>query len=212
MNYKVNAPSGLNVRSGPGTDYEVLDQMLNGQVFTGLDDLPWVPYVYKDDEEGVTFGWVATKYLVKVEAPRPTPGGIVTGAMVVNKFMTQKGKPYIFGYEVNLNDPSPPAFDCSEGVQWTCAQLHITPVMPDGAANQYEHCKKYGTIIPIEEAIRTAGALLFRISSEGNHVVISRGDGTTIEARGAAYGVGVWNSTGRDWTGGAKIPGVTYGV
>lgn len=212
MNYKVNTKQGVNVRSGPGTDYEVLDLLTDGTVISGLDDASWLPYIYKEDENGVTFGWVAAKYLVKITTPKPTPGGVVTGDMVVAKFMTQKGKPYIFGYEVDLDDPNPKAFDCSEGVQWTCAQLHIVPVMPDGAANQYEHCKKYGTIVPLNDALEMPGSLLFRISPGGNHVVISRGDGTTIEARGAAYGVGVWNATGRDWTAAAKIPGVTYGV
>lgn len=72
MNYQVKAPSGLNVRSGPGTDYEVLDWLIDGTIIPGLDDLPWLPYIYQEDESGVTFGWVATKYLVKVEMPKPT--------------------------------------------------------------------------------------------------------------------------------------------
>ncbi len=65
--------------------------------------------------------------------------------------------------------------------------------------------------IEIEDAITTPGALLFRMSSSGNHVAISRGNGTTIEARGKAYGVGVFSAKGRPWTHAGLIPGVDYG-
>lgn len=202
MNYQVKVSSGLNVRSGPGSDYEVLDLLKDGQVITGLDDPGWMPYIYKEDAEGVTFGWVATKYLVKVEAPQPTPGGVVTGAAVVKRAMSQSGDPYIYGTEVDLDDPNPAAFDCSELVQWVCHQLGIKPEMPDGSAAQRAFCEAHGTMIGIEDAVKTAGALLF---GDG-HVAISRGDGTTIEARGKAYGVGSWSSKNRPWVAAAKIP------
>ena len=114
----------------------------------------------------------------------------------------------VYGAEVDLDDPDPAKFDCSELVQWVCHQLNVQPEMPDGSANQRAFCEEHGTMISIEQAVKTAGALLF-----GNgHVAISRGDGSTIEARGAAYGVGSWSSKNRPWVAAAKIPGVTYGV
>lgn len=134
----------------------------------------------------------------------------MTGQVIVTKAMTQKGKPYIFGYEVDLNDPNPKAFDCSELTQWVCHQCGVKPEMPDGAIYQMRHCRNHGTLIGINKAIDTAGALLFRITPNGNHVVISRGNGTTIEARGKDYGVGCWNIKGRGWTHAALIPGVEY--
>jgi len=123
-----------------------------------------------------------------------------------------KGKPYIFGYEVDLDDPFPEAADCSELVQWACHQEGVDPEMPDGAIYQYRHCRNHDALIPIPLAIKTAGALLFRISPAGNHVAVSKGDGTTIEARGKDYGIGNFSATkGRSWTAAALIPGVDYG-
>jgi cell wall-associated NlpC family hydrolase len=135
----------------------------------------------------------------------------MTGQDVVDKAMTQAGKPYIFGYEVDLDDSDPEAFDCSELTQWVSHQLGIKPELPDGAIYQMRHCRNHSLIIPVSQAVKTPGALLFRISESGNHVAISRGDGTTIEARGKAYGVGSWSAIkGRAWTHGGLIPGVKY--
>lgn len=166
--------------------------------------------------EGGEFGLASGKYLKAytgdVEAPIATiPAGKATGKAVVAKAMTQAGDPYIFGTEVDLNDPDPDAFDCSELVQWVCAQLKVVPTMPDGAIYQRNHCQKYDTIITMAEAVKTPGALLFRIQADGsNHVVISRGDGSTIEAKGTAYGVGIFSLNTKNFTHAAKIPGVSY--
>lgn len=134
----------------------------------------------------------------------------VTGQDIVDKAMEADGKPYIFGYEVKLDDPDPKAFDCSELVQWVCHQLGVKPTMPDGAIYQYRHCEKHGTGVDLAQAIKTPGALLFRIKDSGNHVAISRGDGTTIEARGKDYGCGSWSSMRPGFTGAGRIPGVKY--
>jgi cell wall-associated NlpC family hydrolase len=135
-----------------------------------------------------------------------------TAQDILSRAKTQIGKPYIYGYEVDLTDPDPAAFDCSELIQWVCAQESITPVMPDGAIYQMRFCRKLGRLIDVDEAIKTPGALLFRIDEEyGNHVVLSQGNGTTIEARGRRYGVGTWSTRGRLWTQAALIPGVAYG-
>lgn len=131
----------------------------------------------------------------------------ITGQDIVELAMKQNGKPYIFGYEVRLDDPNPKAFDCSELVEWVCRQLGVKPTMPDGSGNQYEHCKRHGLEISLEDAVTTPGALLFRI---GHHVAISRGDGKTIEARGKDYGVGVFSATRDGFDAAGLIPGVDY--
>lgn len=211
MNYKVNSPGGLNVRSGPGIEYEVLGTLANGRIIDTIDTSVWLPFIKETDTEGtITLGWVSTKYMVKTAEKPAVSLDRKTGMAVVAKAMTQSGDPYIFGYEVKLDDPNPPAFDCSELVQWVCHQLGVTPEMPDGAANQHDHCKNHGTLISVSQAVKTPGALLFRISEGGNHVVISRGDGSTIEAKGKDYGVGVFGTSGRGWTAAGLIPGVQY--
>lgn len=44
----------------------------------------------------------------------------------------------------------------------------------------------------VDDAIRTRGALLFIQTADTHHVAISLGNGTTIEAKGSAYGTGVF--------------------
>src|SRR5688500_5069894 len=103
----------------------------------------------------------------------------------VAKALSQLGDPYVFGAEASFDDPDPPRFDCSELVEWAAARCKVSFV--DGAQNQRDACRRGGTLMDVNEAIRTRGALLFRIDEgPGNdHVAISLGDGSTIEARGA---------------------------
>jgi cell wall-associated NlpC family hydrolase len=126
-----------------------------------------------------------------------------TAAAFVEKALSQAGKPYVFGAEVALEDPSPRAFDCSELVQWAAAQVGAT--IPDGSAQQMLHCAKAGTNISVEQALLVRGALLLRVG----HVAISLGDGRTIEARGKEYGVGIFDER-HTWTMGALVPGLRY--
>jgi len=98
----------------------------------------------------------------------------------------QVGKPYVFGAEAAPNDPDPPAFDCSELVEWACARVGIT--FPDGTWNQIAACKR----IAVADATTITGALVFKLHSQTGecfHVGISDGRGHVIEAKGRAYGV-----------------------
>lgn len=124
--------------------------------------------------------------------------------------LTQRGKPYIFGAEARCNDPSPRAFDCSELIEWALCRIGLSFV--DGSANQYNVCKSRGTVTTVGKAMSTPGALLFRLyTGPVNHVAISLGNGSTIEAKGRAYGTGIFKATGRTWTHGAYVPGLVYG-
>jgi hypothetical protein len=120
------------------------------------------------------------------------------------------GLPYVMGAEADLNsDDLPPAFDCSELVQWACVRNGID--CPDGHWIQVEWCAHNETLCSIEQAIATPGALLFVYDGTPvGHVAFSRGDGTTMEARGAAWGCGSWSVENRGWTRAALIPGVDY--
>jgi len=204
MSKYMEATANLNIRERGA----VIETVPKGTVLTigGV----WLEVLMDDGTYGMASGKYLRTYSGDVEAP-PVTSGKPTGAAVVTKAMTQAGDPYIFGTEVDLADPDPDAFDCSELVQWVCAQLKVSPTMPDGALYQRNHCQNYGTMISLATAVKTAGALLFRIQANGsNHVVISRGDGSTIEAKGSAYGVGVFSLNAANFTHAAKIPGVVY--
>lgn len=123
------------------------------------------------------------------------------------------GHQYVYGATPSLTDPSPGAFDCSSLVQWAAAQTGIR--LPRTSGQQYAACAAApgagGTLIPVDEAIWTRGALLFRGKNGADHVAISLGDGaTTIEARGHAYGVVNAPTGGRQWDSAGMIPGMTY--
>ena len=89
--------------------------------------------------------------------------------------------------------------------------------IPDGAAHQYVWLKEQGATMSVDQALHTPGVLLFHFDSEPQpgltseppvaDVAISLGNGMTIEAKGHAYGVGVFDATNRfDYAG--MIPGM----
>lgn len=103
-----------------------------------------------------------------------------------------KGKPYVWGAK------GPNSFDCSGLVQYASRAAGKQLSAP--SASQANAVRK----ISVQEALRTRGALLFRIGKGGtNHVAISLGNGSTVEARGKAQGCGVFGgAVGRTWTSG----------
>lgn len=139
---------------------------------------------------------------------------------IVRLALGQSGKPYVFGAEAPASDPDPDAHDCSELVEWACARAGVQPRVPDGSWMQLRHALKHGTTCSVSEALRTAGALLFRFRGDPlaggrpsqAHVAISLGDGQTVEAKSRADGVGVFSARDRGWTHAARIPGVDYGA
>lgn len=142
-----------------------------------------------------------------------------TAKELLDFLVAQEGDEYDFGVEVSPSESNPKAFDCSELVEWGCARLGVKPAMPDGATYQVRHCRKHGLLIPVEQAIRTTGALLFSFSGDPfsgdrpdhSHVAVSQGNGKTFEARGRAFGVGTFSALKRGWTQAGLIPGLEYG-
>lgn len=112
----------------------------------------------------------------------------------------------------------------SELIESACRCTGVSPTMPDGSGNQFDHCDRNGLRISFEEARQTRGALIFKSygtsyppgdRNEGGiyHVAISLGDGTTAEVccdDGDLVGHKVID--GRSWYGwGGRIPGADYG-
>ena len=145
---------------------------------------------------------------------------MITGRDVANKMLELRGTPYIFGYEIKFGVHRPKATDCSESIEWTCRELGVKPVMPDGSWYQFQHCAKHGNEISVDDAITTPGALLFYFSGDpwskyrprAAHVAVSLGNGKTIEARSSKLGTKVFSAYNRGWTHAALIPGVSYGA
>jgi cell wall-associated NlpC family hydrolase len=151
-------------------------------------------------------------------------GATATTATGVNSAANQKfvqnalamaGDPYVYGATGSALDPHPKSFDCSGLTQWAAGRAGVT--LPRTAQQQYLALKNQGDLIPVQQAINTPGALLFSFSSEPSptnmypshaHVAISLGNGKTIEARGHAYGVGIFDAANR-FNYAAVIPGLS---
>jgi cell wall-associated NlpC family hydrolase len=119
--------------------------------------------------------------------------------------LTHRGDRYVYGAK------GPHSWDCSgfasAYIRWGGGHISGT------AAGLYAACQRAGTTIPVSQAARTRGALLFGIGTgagaSGNHVAISLGNGQTLEARSRKDGVGVFNG-GASWSGfnhAALVPG-----
>jgi cell wall-associated NlpC family hydrolase len=129
-------------------------------------------------------------------------------AEFVRLCLAQKGDRYVYGAEANWRDPNPRVFDCSELVEW--AVRRAGGYIPDGSTWQEAYCRQHGTMTSVERAFGVQGALLFRHRGKDQHIAVSLGNGSTIEARGRAYGVNSFSARGRVWTAAALVPGMTY--
>lgn len=141
--------------------------------------------------------------------PAPPPGIPVSD--FVGLCLNQRGDRYQWGAKPSPRDPNPAAFDCSGLVWWALARLRVP--FPQGSWLQLQECIRRGTLIqPLDRAFAIQGALLFRHHTPADgHVAVSLGNGSTIEARGRAYGVNEFPAGHRDWTHAAYVPGLRYG-
>jgi cell wall-associated NlpC family hydrolase len=125
-----------------------------------------------------------------------TPGGPDTGssgrARMVAWALAHTNCAYVYGAT------GPDAYDCSGFTQ--AASRAGGRTLPRTAAEQSVAADR----ITVDAALGIRGALLFRIGvAEYNHVAISLGNGSTVEARGSAYGCGVFGGAASGgWTSG----------
>lgn len=149
---------------------------------------------------------------------------MTTGKQVYELAQKHKGEKYVFGAlapksDANYKGP----WDCAELVAWTiyqlthllygCAKNDGKPDTADSYTGFFDRdAKELGTIISVNDAYSTPGALLLRVAGNGQvgHIVICRGDGTTIEAHSTKTGVINSVVTGRRWDYGILIPWITY--
>lgn len=149
-----------------------------------------------------------TRYLISV---RPA-----TGEDLARMARAQVRDQYEFGAEVDLTDPNPVRFDCSELVEWCCTQIGVAIV--DGSWRQYQVCHQANTVTGIGSAIDRTGSLLFKFVGDplgtqrpqSAHVAISLGNGLVVEARRASIGVEIASSMNRGWTHAGFVPGLVY--
>lgn len=174
----------------------------------GKDWTPWTTYktgVYQQ------FLPAARRAIQTAQSEMETTFSIANASSFVNLALAQKGKSYVYGAPVLPGSADPKAFDCSSLVAW-CADRVGVDLTSKGirtAAQEWDYCQKHGGSISVKQAINTRGALVFE-NDPPSHVVISLGNGDTIEAMGTAYGVREGGFAGRNWTHGGLLPGLSY--
>jgi len=125
----------------------------------------------------------------------------------------QVGDPYRYGAHAARDDANPTAWDSSELVEWAAERAGVAD-MPDGSWQQYRWLQGQQAAVPVDEALRTRGALVFGFSSDplvGDvkpdraYVGISLGDGRVLDVSERAGEVREMDPGGF-YTHGAVIP------
>ena len=174
--------STLNVRSGPGTNYERIDVLYNRTVVTinGVDN-GWFKISYND-----TVGYVSSDYMVtcKDSAGSRGDGTIVTsssplGAQVAEYAKQFLGVPYVWGGN------GPNSFDCSGFTKYVYAHFGYT--LNRTASAQLSNG------VSVSRSELQPGDLIFfdngKVSTPVSHVGIYVGDGQFIHASTNDYQV-----------------------
>ena len=151
---------------------------------------------------------------------------VVSGSDLVELDERHVGEKYVLGAMVPKDNAAwRGPWDCAEFASWivfqTAALLYGcdrdfgNPATADAYTGYWERdARTLGHIISLEEAARTPGAAVLRIPQGGatGHIVMSQGDGKTIEAHSSKDGVVELALSGRRWDMGVLIPGITYGA
>ena len=152
-----------------------------------------------------------------------------TGAEIVALASQHLGEKYVWGVLVPKNQPDwEGPWDCAEFMSWLiyqaatvlygCNKDNGPPESADAFTGFWARdAKLKGNIISIKEAARTEGAAVLRLAvdstSEGKipgHIVVSDGQGGTIEAHSTKEGVIRSTLSDRRWDMGILVPGVVY--
>lgn len=144
-----------------------------------------------------------------------------TAADVFNLAIKHQGEPYILGARAPLTNPQwKGPWDCAEFASWCLFQVtgvlfgvmpRSNPVTADAFTGFWaDQAREANAIVPVGTAARTVGAFLVRKPATGKigHIVISDGQGGTIEAHSSKTGVIRSTLANRRWDMGIIIPGV----
>jgi hypothetical protein len=146
-----------------------------------------------------------------------------SGDAVVALARTRLGERYVLGQRVPMVDATwHGPWDCAEFASWCVFQatgrLYGTrpsddPVRADAYTGYWgDQARADGATITPELAARTPGALVLRlpVGNRAGHIVISDGNGGTLEAHSTVRGVVADQLGGRRWDFGILVPGLEY--
>jgi hypothetical protein len=150
---------------------------------------------------------------------------VATGNDLLSLAQTRIGQRYVFGTLVPKDNPRwQGPWDCAEFVSWCVYQVagklygcEDQDRGPAPSADAFtgawrDDSRRLGIVVSVERAARIPGAAVLRYPQPGaiGHIVLSDGNGGTVEAMGSASGVCKGSLEGRRWDVGVLIPGIEY--
>lgn len=117
-------------------------------------------------------------------------------------------------------------WDCAEFMSWLvyqvsgklygCVDNHANPATVEAYTGAWQHdVATLGKGIPWRDAAGIPGAILLRYPpapGSMGHIVVSDGEGGTVEAMGKRWGVCRGKVSGRAWDTGVLVPWLNYGL
>ena len=176
--------SALNVRSGPGTNYDKVSSLRAGRVVEVVSDAGngW----YQVEQ-----GYISKDYVIQVDESEATASA--KGQEVANYALTFVGYPYVYG------GSSPKGFDCSGFAKYVYAQFGVT--INRTASNQMDN----GTAVSMGE-LQPGDLVFFKKAGTGSkrasHVGVYIGGGQFVHASTSKVGVIVSHMTDAYYTSG----------
>ena len=162
--------SSLNVRTGPGTDYDRAGSLRSGtvvEILSGADG--W----YRIDS-----GYISAEYVTLIDASEAASSD--KGREIANYALTFVGYPYVYG------GSSPSGFDCSGFTQYVYKQFGYS--LNRTASAQLQN----GTPVSMSE-LQPGDLVLFKRSGTGSsaasHVGLYIGNGQFVHASTSKVGV-----------------------
>ena len=148
-----------------------------------------------------------------------------TGLGMLQRARQHIHEDYVLGVVAPKNNPNwRGPWDCAEFTSWLvyqearvlygCVDDNSLPAVADAYTGAWtDDSSRLGTRIPVAEAAGTVGGIVLRFPAASGgivHIAICDGQGGTVEAKGAAFGVVADTVQDRYWDTGVKIPGVQY--
>lgn len=147
-----------------------------------------------------------------------------TGADIVALVRPKIGQKYVFGAKAPKNGAGYNGpWDCAELASWAvyqaagliygCTNDSDDPAQADAYTGAWQRdANSIGRMVSVSEATGTPGAFLLRYPASGatGHIVVSDGQGGTIEAASTTLGVIAGKVSGRRWDTGVLPPGIDY--
>lgn len=149
---------------------------------------------------------------------------MATGKQLLELARAHIGEPYRLGACVPKDDAQwRGPWDCAEFVSWLvyqltgtlcgCADNAAKPAYADAWTGHWARdAESLGKRIPVEQAAFIAGAVVLRIpaAEATGHIVVSDGEGGTVEAHSTRRGVITSTLANRRWDFGVLVPVIEY--